>query len=61
MGLLQQLAAEGVSILVIEEKAERVLDIATEVAVLERGRISWSGRPSDTDSEQLAAAYLGGA
>jgi ABC-type branched-subunit amino acid transport system ATPase component/ABC-type branched-subunit amino acid transport system permease subunit len=60
MALLLQLAADGVAILVIEEKAERVLAIADHVAVIERGNIVWIGRPSDTDSEQLAAAYLGG-
>jgi ABC-type branched-subunit amino acid transport system ATPase component/branched-subunit amino acid ABC-type transport system permease component len=61
MEALRALAARGVALLVVEEKTREALDLADEVAVVERGRVTWQGRRADVDTDQLAAAYLGGA
>jgi ABC-type branched-subunit amino acid transport system ATPase component len=46
-------------LLLVEEKAERVIDIADYVAVLELGRVVWSGPSVSVDWEVLADSYLG--
>jgi ABC-type branched-subunit amino acid transport system ATPase component/branched-subunit amino acid ABC-type transport system permease component len=59
LGILQELRSLGVSLLLVEEKAERVMDIADYVAVLELGRVVWSGPSASLDWEVLADSYLG--
>ncbi|KAA0233162.1 MAG: Vitamin B12 import ATP-binding protein BtuD [Acidimicrobiales bacterium] len=54
-----ELRDRGTAVLVVEEKAQRVLDLADSVVVIERGRVSWSGPASDTSLAELAALYLG--
>jgi branched-chain amino acid transport system ATP-binding protein len=52
-------SARGVSILVIEQFARTVLDIADTAAIMLTGRITRTGRPADLE-EELSSAYLGG-
>ena len=48
----------GVSILVVEQFAHIVLDVADLAVVMVQGRIAAAGRPSDIEAE-LSSAYLG--
>jgi branched-chain amino acid transport system ATP-binding protein len=58
-GLVAQVAAEGVSILVVEQFASVVLDVADHVALMVGGRIVRSGAPAEV-AGSLSEAYLGG-
>ncbi len=58
-GLVAQVAAEGVAILVVEQFASVVLDVADHVALMIGGRIVRSGPPAEV-AESLSEAYLGG-
>ena len=57
--LVAQVAAEGVAILVVEQFASVVLDVADHVALMVNGRIVQSGSPADV-ADSLSEAYLGG-
>ncbi|MDP9101016.1 MAG: ABC transporter ATP-binding protein [Actinomycetota bacterium] len=59
-GLVAQIAAEGVSVLVVEQFARRALAVAQYAVVMVGGRVTAVGQPSDIEAE-LSAAYLGGA
>jgi branched-subunit amino acid ABC-type transport system permease component/ABC-type branched-subunit amino acid transport system ATPase component len=59
LGVFGELRDRGVALLLVEEKARDVLQVADEVAFLELGRIGWIGARADVDEERLAAAYLG--
>ena len=52
------LAAEGVTVVVVEQFAEQVLGMADHAVVLSQGRIGVSGSP-ELIREELRAAYLG--
>ncbi len=56
---LGEIRDAGSSILLVEEKAREVLQLADHVAFMELGRITWSGPRDEADEERLAAAYLG--
>ncbi|HET8929474.1 MAG TPA: ABC transporter ATP-binding protein [Acidimicrobiales bacterium] len=56
--LVAQVAATGVSILVVEQFARTVLGVADLAAIMVGGRITAEGRPSEIEAE-LASAYLG--
>ncbi|MEZ5144161.1 MAG: ABC transporter ATP-binding protein [Acidimicrobiales bacterium] len=58
-GIVAQIAAEGVSILVVEQFARTVLGVADVAAIMVQGRISKVGSPTELEAE-LSAAYLGG-
>jgi len=47
-------------VLLVEEHAHNALRVADILAFMELGAITWTGPRSDTDVEQLSAAYLGG-
>jgi branched-chain amino acid transport system ATP-binding protein len=53
------IAREGVSILVVEQFAKLVLDVADEAAIMVQGRVAAVGAPHDLAGE-LSSAYLGG-
>jgi len=57
--IVGQVAAAGVSILVVEQFARAVLGIADRAAVMVNGRVAHVGPPDQIESE-LSAAYLGG-
>src|SRR5580704_371022 len=59
MQLFAQLRAQGVTLLVVEERAKAVLDIADDVALMELGRLVWDGPRTDLDPAQLTAIYFG--
>ena len=52
------LAAEGVTVVVVEQFAEQVLGMADHAVVLSQGRVGMSGTP-ERIREELRAAYLG--
>ena len=54
-----QIAASGVSILVVEQFARTVLGVADRAAILLHGELVRVGAPADLE-EELSAAYLGG-
>jgi branched-chain amino acid transport system ATP-binding protein len=56
--IVAQVAAEGVSILVVEQFARTVLGVADYAAIMLHGRITSVGQPADLEDE-LSAAYLG--
>jgi branched-chain amino acid transport system ATP-binding protein len=58
--LVKQIAAEGVSILVVEQFARTALAVADYAALMVQGRITSVGQPADLE-EELEATYLGGA
>jgi branched-chain amino acid transport system ATP-binding protein len=53
-----QVAAAGVSILVVEQFARTVLGVADYAALMLNGRVVQVGEPADIEDE-LTAAYLG--
>ena len=59
MGVFEELRDHGTAILLVEEKARNVLEVAEQVAFLELGHIVWSGPRGDIDDERLVATYLG--
>jgi ABC-type branched-subunit amino acid transport system ATPase component/ABC-type branched-subunit amino acid transport system permease subunit len=56
---LTELRRRGSSLLLVEEKAREALELADAVAVMELGRIVWTGPRRDADAERLASVYLG--
>jgi branched-chain amino acid transport system ATP-binding protein len=56
--LVAQLAADGVSILVVEQFARAVLGVADRAAIVLHGRVVTVGTPADIEAE-LTTAYLG--
>ena len=58
MELLHELRDGGTAVLVVEERASHLLDVADRIALLELGRIAWCGPAADLDRERLAASYL---
>jgi ABC-type branched-subunit amino acid transport system ATPase component len=59
--LFTELRSRGTTVLLAEERAKGVLDIADQVILLELGRILWAGPRNDLQHDQLAAIYLGSA
>lgn len=55
-----ELAAQGVSILVVEQFAQAVLGVSTVASIMLHGRITRTGSPAAI-AEELTEAYLGGA
>ena len=58
--LVAEIAATGVSVLVVEQFARRALAVAQYAVVMVGGRVTAVGEPADVES-QLSEAYLGGA
>ena len=56
--LVAQVAASGVSILVVEQFARTVLGVADQAAIMANGKVTVVGTPSDIEAE-LSSAYLG--
>jgi ABC-type branched-subunit amino acid transport system ATPase component len=59
LGVFEELRDRGTAILLVEEKARDVLEIAERVAFLDLGHIVWSGPRRDIDDERLVSTYLG--
>jgi branched-chain amino acid transport system ATP-binding protein len=58
--LVAEIAATGVSVLVVEQFARRALAVAQYAVIMVGGRVTAVGEPADVES-QLSEAYLGGA
>jgi branched-chain amino acid transport system ATP-binding protein len=56
--IVARIAAEDVSILIVEQFAHEVLDVAETAAIMLHGSIQLTGRPHQI-AEELDAAYLG--
>ena len=54
-----ELAAQGISILVVEQFAQAVLGVSTVASIMLHGRITRTGSPAEI-AEELTEAYLGG-
>ncbi|MSO59800.1 MAG: ABC transporter ATP-binding protein [Ilumatobacteraceae bacterium] len=53
------IAAEGVSVLVVEQFARTVLGIADTAVVMSHGRVRFAGNAREVDEATLSSAYLG--
>jgi branched-chain amino acid transport system ATP-binding protein len=58
-GVIRQLAAEGMSVLVVEQFATMALEVADYAAIMRLGRIEAAGKPGEI-AGAVAEAYLGG-
>ncbi|MBK5307996.1 MAG: ABC transporter ATP-binding protein [Frankiaceae bacterium] len=58
--VVRALAAEGISILLVEQFARTALAVADYAAVMTQGRIAMVGQPADV-ADFVSEAYLGGA
>jgi len=59
-GLLKALQAKGMTILVVEQLAEKALQIADYAYVIERGSVTAEGTPQEMRQDlRVTAAYLG--
>lgn len=56
---LQALARSGVTLLIVEQFVNRALAMSDTVHLLNRGRVTFSGPPSELDEEAVLAGYLG--
>jgi branched-chain amino acid transport system ATP-binding protein len=56
---LRRLAAEGISLLVVEQYVARALELADYVYILNRGRIRFAGEPAEVGDETVLESYLG--
>lgn len=59
MAAIRRLRDLGSTILLVEEKAHEVLEVADTVAFMELGRLVWMGPGDQLDEERLAGTYLG--
>ncbi len=57
---IRELRDMGSAVLLVEEKAREVMELADTVAFMELGKIVWVGPRSEADADRLTAAYLGG-
>jgi len=61
-GIIEQLKAEGRTILLVEQNAQAALEVADYAYVLETGRIKLQGPGAEiADNPEVIAAYLGAA
>jgi branched-chain amino acid transport system ATP-binding protein len=57
---MRRLAADGISLLIVEQYVHRVSEFADHVYLLRNGRVTFSGPPGDLGSqEQILGHYLG--
>jgi branched-chain amino acid transport system ATP-binding protein len=57
---LALLAERGIALLLVEQYVSRALQMADKVYLLNRGRVAFSGPPSELDEDELMSRYLGG-
>ena len=58
--VLRGLQADGLAILLVEQSTERVLHAANRIAVLESGRLAWTGTGAEaSQNTAIVDAYLG--
>lgn len=54
-----KLAAQGSTLLLVEQYVSRALDVADYVYLLNRGQTEFAGEPSELDSDSLIEQYVG--
>jgi branched-chain amino acid transport system ATP-binding protein len=60
--LIRQINAQGVTVLLVEQNARQALGIANRGYVLEKGRLTLTGRAKDLMNDpNVVEAYLGAA
>jgi branched-chain amino acid transport system ATP-binding protein len=57
---ITRLTAASVSLLIVEQYVNRAMAIADQVVLLDKGTISFTGRPAELDQDRLIEHYLGG-
>jgi ABC-type branched-subunit amino acid transport system ATPase component len=58
---IQEINAQGIALLLVEQNVRRCLQVADRVYVLDRGGISYQGAPDALlDEQALRNAYFGG-
>jgi branched-chain amino acid transport system ATP-binding protein len=57
---LAQLTRRGAALLIVEQYVAKALGLADLVYVMHKGRITFSGEPTELDADALAESYLGG-
>jgi branched-chain amino acid transport system ATP-binding protein len=58
-GMLPQILASGVTVLLVEQDVSQALRVATHLQCLLEGHTTLEGRPSDVSAEEVEAAYFG--
>jgi branched-chain amino acid transport system ATP-binding protein len=58
-GMLPQILATGVTVLLVEQDVSQALRVATHIQCLLEGRTTLEGRPADVTAEQVETAYFG--
>jgi branched-chain amino acid transport system ATP-binding protein len=56
---LLRMAAEGSSLLLVEQYIPKVLGVADYAFILNRGRVTFAGQPSELENEAVLSHYLG--
>ena len=57
---LHALRDDGIAILLVEQSTERVVDAADQLAIMETGRVTWTGTGADAKRDDtILRAYLG--
>jgi branched-chain amino acid transport system ATP-binding protein len=56
---LQTLAKSGVTLLIVEQFVNRALAMSDMVHLLNRGRVTYAGPPTDLDEQSVLSGYLG--
>ena len=56
---LGKIAAEGASLLIVEQYVTRALEIADYVYLLNKGAVAFAGDPGELDSDDVFAQYVG--
>jgi branched-chain amino acid transport system ATP-binding protein len=57
---LRRLAQAGISLLLVEQYVSRALELADYIYILDRGRLSYVGEPTEISQDTIAHSYLGG-
>ena len=58
-GMLPQILACGLTVLLVEQDVSQALRVATHIQCLLEGRTTLEGRPADVTADQVEAAYFG--
>jgi ABC-type branched-subunit amino acid transport system ATPase component len=56
--VFRELRDAGTAVVLVEEKATHVLDMADSVVLMSRGRTSWAGAAGEVDLSAVADSYL---
>jgi branched-chain amino acid transport system ATP-binding protein len=58
-GMLPQILATGLTVLLVEQDVSQALRVATHIQCLLEGRTTLEGTPADVTAEEVEAAYFG--